>query len=195
MGLSIRLGVHFTGTLAPGLAYSSVVRRPPDPGEAYLLHDRPRLFRRAKSDTRAVPHRRHAQPHGHLNAVSEPVLALLTFLLLASLAAGSPNQPVAAPGDRLVFGAAAWPPSELSVPARRLAGPFAAPAGSCRLDLGTMSRRPGALTVLAVRPDGVMLDWAGGATAQGQAGCAVTGGLLVSTGDYLAMARAGQPKR
>jgi hypothetical protein len=80
------------------------------------------------------------------------------------------REPVAQVGDVLEFY-----PNTLSVtapttavPARILAGPGASPGASCTLDVSSMAIPGGAMTVMATRPDGIMLSWAGGATASRQ---------------------------
>jgi len=70
------------------------------------------------------------------------------------------------------------------VPARLVTGPWAKPGGVCGLDESVMLKPGGVLTTMAVRPDGVMLTWNGGATAQGAASCPSSSQLLISREDY-----------
>ncbi len=72
------------------------------------------------------------------------------------------------------------------VPARLLAGPWAHPGLACWLDEAVMRQPGGALTVLAIRSDGIMLSWVGGDTAR-VASCPAPGQFLVSQADYEAL--------
>jgi hypothetical protein len=96
------------------------------------------------------------------------------------------TEPVAQVGDVLEFY-----PNTLSVTApttavsaRIVAGPGAAPGASCTLDVSSMASPGGAMTVMATRPDGVMLSWAGGATASRQADCRSDEQVLVTNASY-----------
>jgi hypothetical protein len=112
------------------------------------------------------------------------IMAVIGALLLTLQQADALNarRPVAQVGDRIVFtpGMAVSPGFATVIPARVVTGPWAPPARACRLNLGLLTNHWGALTVLAVRADGVMLSWAGGATAEAGNDCAPAHKLLVS---------------
>ena len=126
------------------------------------------------------------------------------LLMLARLVSGAAfTGPVAQVGDMVDFGA--WRSSSFGIPrlivaARVVGGGDAAsswaPAGNaCRLDVVLMTKLGSALTVLAVRPDGVLLSWAGTATSRGAGDCAPNKTILVDDADYqrLAAAQVGNP--
>jgi len=169
---------------------------PNTPEVSVSKHHLPRWRRKpvAKALTRRpLPPRRAPEAHKQVyNEMQAFLVALLAFLIIARLAAGA-AAPIAMPGDRIVYGHQSWAAPPLIVQAREVAGPWAKPGTACRLDVPAMARRPGALTVLAVRPDGVMLDWAGGAAAP--ADCRDGTTLLVSDVDYTRLQHAQQPKR
>ncbi len=151
--------------------------------------------RRAKPAAKAIPRPAPgdaAEPdfHGVLAA------CLLAAVLVIRLTMGATAADVAVPGDRVVLGYGTWKVPQIIVPARHVAGPWQPAGAACKLDVPVMSRRPGALTVLAVRPDGVMLSWAGGPTARGGSDCRAGGeSLLVSDSDYLSISTVQSPKR
>ena len=80
-----------------------------------------------------------------------------------------------------------------AVPARVIAGPAASPGASCTLDVSSMAIPGGAMTVMATRPDGVMLSWAGGATASKQASCRSGEPVLVTNAGYERLQMAQKP--
>ena len=83
-----------------------------------------------------------------------------------------------------------------TIPAREVASPWAKPGEACTLEIPIMSVKGGALSVLAVRKDGVMLSWAGGPTATGAQACqSGAGGLLVPTADYNGLVAKPRPRR
>jgi hypothetical protein len=117
--------------------------------------------------------------------------AVLRIIFLNILAAS----PLTYVGDMLDFHAnssAAWDQG-IAVPARRVAGPWAAPGITCELDEPTMAKSGGELTVMAIRPDGIMLSWAGGPTAPGQADCTNGAQMLVTTSSYIKLSSAEAP--
>jgi hypothetical protein len=107
----------------------------------------------------------------------------MTSMLLNSIIG---TQPVAQVGDMLGFysNTASVTAPITAVPARVVAGPGASPGHPCTLDVSVMTKPGGAMTVMAVRPDGVVLSWAGGATASKQAGCQGNVQLLVANAGY-----------
>jgi len=70
------------------------------------------------------------------------------------------------------------------IPARLLATPWASPGRACSLDVRNIGRYGGSATVLAVRPDGVMLQWAGRPTALGNGDCETQQPILIKNADY-----------
>ncbi len=80
-----------------------------------------------------------------------------------------------------------------AVPARLVAGPWSPPGRSCMLDVPTMMQPGGTVSVLAVRDDGVMLSWAGGATAPGAQDCRGGQNVLVSDQGYRRLVMAHAP--
>jgi hypothetical protein len=70
------------------------------------------------------------------------------------------------------------------IPARRLATPWAPPGRACSLDVRSIGRYGGSATVLAVRPDGVMLEWAGQPRALGNGDCETQQPILIKNTDY-----------
>jgi hypothetical protein len=132
--------------------------------------------------------------------------ARMAFTVFYGLAAGvivfsaAAKTPMTGPapqvGDVLPITAAATAPGAAlaDVPARLLTGPWAHPGQGCWLDEAVMRDLGGTLTVLAVRPDGVMLSWVGGDTAR-IASCPSPGQMLVSAADYRALTRISVPQR
>ena len=105
-------------------------------------------------------------------------------------------QPVAQVGDRLIFTPLAGDLQERTVriSARLVMNPWSRPGPACGLETATMIRRGGAMTVLAVRQDGVMLSWAGGATASAGSACQGGESLLVTDVDYQQLLTAQVPR-
>lgn len=99
-------------------------------------------------------------------------------------------------GDRLRVSMAGMTPGAAlaSVPARVVANAWAPPGQACMLDEAVMLGHGGSLTVLAVRPDGVMLSWVGGVTAQARS-CPAPGDVLVTEADYQDLQRIRVPGR
>jgi hypothetical protein len=80
-----------------------------------------------------------------------------------------------------------------AVPANLVTGLWSPPGRSCVLDVPTMMQPGGTVSVLAVRDDGVMLSWAGGATAPGVQDCRGGQNVLVSDQGYRRLAMAHAP--
>lgn len=119
-----------------------------------------------------------------------PMIMLIIGALLLTLQqaeALDARRSAAAVGDQIVFrpGLAAAPGTASVISARVVTGPWAPPARSCRLNMPLITHHWGAFTVLAVRADGVMLSWAGGATAKGGNNCAPAHKLLVSNRGFV----------
>ncbi len=124
------------------------------------------------------------------------IMAALAVRLIIGFAGGLVGaQAVAQVGDRLVFAPAsgAPPPITAQIPARLVADPWAPPGPGCTLDSLVMAHPGGAVTVIALRPDGVMLSWAGRATAPAAASCPGGQSLLVSAVDYQQLRNAQTP--
>jgi hypothetical protein len=123
------------------------------------------------------------------------MLVLLALLVFVRILAGS-VQPVAQVGDMLGFyhgGVSVTAPNTV-VQARLIAGPWAAPDRACTLNVSAMTKPGGTMSVMAVRADGVMLSWAGGATAAGGADCKAAEQILVTDADYVRLQRALAPR-
>ena len=82
---------------------------------------------------------------------------------------------------------------KIVVPARQISGPFAGPGRACELDLATMTRHDGTLTVSGIRPDGIMLIWTGGQTAPGNADCGSHAQILIPEANYTRLITAETP--
>jgi hypothetical protein len=123
----------------------------------------------------AVRPSKPAEPLRNFDWVAPGLVCLLAFLGLALLWFGNVTilSRVAQVGDRLALTASSVSITAATtmVPARFLSTPWASPGHDCVLDVSTMVRPGGTITVVALRPDGVMLSWAGGATALGTADC------------------------
>jgi hypothetical protein len=102
---------------------------------------------------------------------------------------------IAQVGDRLNFtpASASVTAYTTAVPAQHVADLWASPGRQCLLDVPAMMKPGGAMTVMALRADGVLLLWAGGATASGAANCQGNDELLVSNENYERLAKAEAP--
>jgi hypothetical protein len=102
---------------------------------------------------------------------------------------------VAQVGDRLQFTTQSASVTALTtaVPARYVTDSWASPGKQCLLNVPTMLKPGGAMTVMALRADGVLLLWAGGATAPGAANCQGSDELLVSDENYARLEKAEAP--
>ncbi len=152
--------------------------------------------RRAKAAAVAAARHSRQKPRRHWSdSAYGTLLALLGLLAVARVAVGGTLPPVAQPGDRIVFGALAGRSPDIAIPAHLVAGIFAPPGAACVLDPAAMAAQPGALAVIAARPDGVMLSWAGGPTAPAPASCAANATFLVNDIDYIRLRDSQSPKR
>ncbi len=126
-------------------------------------------------------------PSGTKDDFYSMVIGMIIILaaLRLGIACASPTA-VAAVGDRLQFGPASPRPAGIAtvLQARKLSGPFAPPGDFCNLDVNAMTLSQGALSVIAVRQDGVMLSWAGGLTAKKANFGANDTQILISANDY-----------
>jgi hypothetical protein len=115
------------------------------------------------------------------------VLALLIALRLVVVAACA-MPAVANVGDRVAL-SKAWPGVNRAamLPARMMPTAFAAPGEACRLDIAKMAQAGGVLTVMAVRPDGVVLSWAGSGTSDGADCRSRSGEVLLPRNDYVSL--------
>lgn len=144
-----------------------------------------RPSRRSKTKVKVAP---RPQPTNWLGGAYSVLLALMSATIAAQLVvtslAAMPG--VATVGDRVPMGRAPHPfvTSFPVISAAEIATPQATTGRACRLDLQKMLNPGGVFTVLAVRPDGVVLSWAGGPTSAGAAGCARSAPIIVSAGDY-----------
>lgn len=153
-----------------------------------------RLRSRKGDDARNQPPRRGPLPkRDSARGVDDfPIIMMTIAALLITLQqaeAYNARRPVAAVGDRIVFkpGIDLAPGSDRVISARVVTGPWTPPARFCRLNMRLLTHHWGAFTVMAVREDGVMLSWAGGATAKAGNDCEPAHKLLVSSRDYAAL--------
>jgi hypothetical protein len=149
--------------------------------------------RRPKPIAKAVT--KQKQSNQRLRQRDDSYIVLFSVMALAFVArlvvAASGTQAVAQVGDRLNFYPSQIPATVLNmvVTARIVDGSWSKPGVTCTLDVSKMTNPGGAMTVMAVRPDGIMLSWAGGTTANGSAGCNANSQILVTTSDYLNLLR------
>lgn len=116
---------------------------------------------------------------------------VLRNLVLYVLAA----HPVASVGDILAFDSSnslSWREG-IAVPARHIAGPWASPGATCELDIPSVASQDVALTVTALRPDGIILSLAGAAPAPSEADCGSDTPILISNGSYIRLLGAVTP--
>jgi hypothetical protein len=148
-----------------------------------------------KPPRRRKPRAKAAKPRWQLDGAHGMLIGLLIALTaLRMTVAFTVPASVATVGDRVNLGPANPILGSLIIPARALGNPFASPGGFCSLDVNGMSHPGGAFTVMAVRADGVMLSWAGGATSA-QADCrSKNQAILISANDYEALLKAQFPK-
>ncbi len=149
---------------------------------------RPRPKARAKAAPGAKPRWQPDSSHAALIGMLIALAALRVTIAFA-VPAGA-----ATVGDRVEFGPASTSLDKLIIPARALGNPFARAGDFCSLDVSEMSNPGGALSVMAVRADGVMLSWAGGPTSA-KADCRRENQpILVSANDYEALLKTQFPK-
>lgn len=155
-----------------------------------MLRDRQRPPRRSqpKPDAKALMRR---VPKGWkrgmrtMQGLALTMVMMVTLARLVSVAIANPA-PVAVPGDFVQLGHR-WQmyAPQNRIEARLLADPWARPGSGCVLDIAWMAHHAGRLTVLAVRRDGVMLSWSGGATAAGPEACPVgADAVLIQAKEY-----------
>jgi hypothetical protein len=147
------------------------------------MHSPFKPSRRPKA--KAAPRPQHGNWLGSAYTV---LLALMCASVGAQFVAASlaAMPPIVSVGDRIPFGVPARP-FAVNLPvvaAAQIATPQSAPGHVCLLNLQKMMRPGGVFTVLAVRPDGVALSWAGGPTADASAACGNTSPVIVSENDY-----------
>jgi hypothetical protein len=156
----------------------------------FTFNNRPPKRRASKPVAKAATQPRKSE--NHLGTLNDPFflffvswMALIVASILLRSVAGTP--PAAQIGDMLEFtvNSASVTAPTTAVPAQLVSGPWASPARGCTLDVATMIKPGGTLTVMALRPDGVMLSWAGGITAYGTADCRSTDQKLTSDAGYL----------
>jgi hypothetical protein len=149
-------------------------------------------MRHIKSKPPRRPRAKAADRHHHravaLDGAYGTLLGLLAVLVLARLlvAACAAVPPVASVGDRVQVSAAApIAVPDVVLPARGVASAFTKPGPACTLNITAMKQPGGVLSVVAVRPDGVVLSWAGGATAAGAQNCQMNDPeILLAQNDY-----------
>jgi hypothetical protein len=154
----------------------------------FMLNQRPQKRRAKPAVAKALAQEQRREDQLRL---LDGILPVLYGVLVGTMAwhlTGSSARlgRVAQVGDQLTFSAAlASPilPADAEIAARHVAGPWAPPGGNCLLDVPAM-QHGGAMTVMALRPDGVMLSWAGGATAAGSSACHGGDDVLVSNANY-----------
>jgi hypothetical protein len=140
------------------------------------------------------PPRRERAPKESLMEFTAGLVLVLLGVLVAGCAiktAMAEVPPIAAVGDqvRLTTAIPGDAPA-LTLRAHEIATVFSAPDRACALDTWRMAQDGGVLTVVAVRPDGMVLSWAGGATARGDIGCrSISGELILSQNDYATLLR------
>jgi len=120
------------------------------------------------------------------------LLILLAWVRL-SIAAAAPGS-AALVGDRVQLGAALESFQDHRITAHALKSPFSPPGVFCSLDVNDMASSGGVLTVMAVRPDGVMLSWAGGRTSAKSDCHRLDAPVLVSADDYESLVKPQLPK-
>jgi len=131
---------------------------------------------------------RRPQPHNWFGGAYTVLLALMSATIAAQLIATSlaAMPRLVSVGDRLSI-APSPRPIAVNLPtiaAAQIATPQAALGHACVLDLQKMLHPGGVFTVLAVRPDGVVVSWAGGATAAQGAACAASAPIFIAQDDY-----------
>jgi hypothetical protein len=115
------------------------------------------------------------------------LFSLLVVVTALRVAVGFTVAPLAVPGDRVIFLRNPAMFDTRVMTARLVSGPFAPAGAACQLDLRQMSESDGAMTVMAVRADGVMVSWAGGPTAPVNGCQNASGEILLAKNDYAAL--------
>ncbi len=159
-----------------------------------MRHIKSKPPRRPRVKTAARQHNRAVAPDGAYGTL----LGLMAILVFARLlvAACATVPPLASVGDRVQVSAAApIAVPDIVLPARGVASAFAKPGPACTLNIAAMKQPGGVLSVVAVRPDSVVLSWAGGATTFGPQNCRTNGAeVLLTQNDYAALLSKGSKK-
>jgi hypothetical protein len=160
--------------------------------------NKPPRRREQKPVTKAMAQQRRTEAlNGHARMAFTVFYSLAAVVIVVGMAGKMPMA-AATPqvGDVLHISTAARAPGALlaTVQARLVTGPWAHPGLACTLDESVMAVPGGTLTVLARRSDGVMLSWAGGATAN-TASCPAPSQVLVSPSDYRALTQISVARR
>lgn len=120
---------------------------------------------------------------------------LLSGMILPNVVSGyTQRAPDAHVGDLLRFEPASAPdhtPAPV-VPAQNIGNVLANPGAKCILDVAVMRNPGAAMSVLAVRADGVVLTWAGKTTANSQ-GCTPGASVFIAAENYDVLAMAARP--
>ncbi len=155
-----------------------------------LYHNKPRRPKPKAAET--TPRQKQRAQLANASGAMVGLLILMAWVRMSIAVAGSGG--AALVGDRVQFGAPSLAFPDHIIAAQTVANPFSAPGAACRLDVNEMSNTGGVLTVLAVRADGVMLSWAGGATSIESDCHRLDKPVLVSSSDYESLAKAQFPK-
>jgi hypothetical protein len=155
-------------------------------------HNKPPRRPRPKARAKAAPSEKPRwQPDSAHAALIGMFIALTALRITIAFAVPASTATV---GDRVELRPATTSLNNLIIPARALSNPFARPGNFCTLDVNAMSNPGGALTVMAVRADGVLLSWAGGVTST-KADCRrANQPILISADDYEALLKTQFPK-
>ncbi len=120
---------------------------------------------------------------------------LLLAVILPNIVLGYAQKPPDAQvGDLLRFEPPSAPdrtPAAV-VPAQNIDSVLASPGAKCTLDVAVMQNPGAAMSVLAVRADGVVLTWAGKTTANVH-GCTPGASVFIATENYDLLAAAARP--
>ena len=152
-----------------------------------MRHIKSKPPRRPRVKTAARHHHRAVAPDGAYGTLLGLMGILVFARLLVAACAAVPS--LASVGDRVQVSAAApIAVPDVVLPARGVTSAFAKPGPACKLNMAGMKKPGGVLSVVAVRPDGVVLSWAGGATAAGAQNCQMNGPeMLLAQNDYAAL--------
>ena len=142
----------------------------------------------SKSTAKVVDKRKKSEPQFKIDDGLITVTIVWTSLVVWYLFVSSitSSERVAEVGDMLDFHAddVSITAPNTAVQAKIAAGPWASPDRTCELDVGLMEKPGGVMSVTAVRPDGVLLSWTGGATAGGKLSCKGNEPILVENAGY-----------
>jgi hypothetical protein len=161
-------------------------------------HNRPPRRPRPKTEAKVATRRTPKWWQVRADSTQDFFMTLIAGLTLAkfvSVAIANPA-PVAVPGDIVQLSTARTITPYETIQVHQLATPWAKTGAACTLDVSLMAHEGGALSVLAVRKDGVMASWAGGPTAAAGESCqAGNGGLLIPAADYSGLLVRPMPRR